>query len=296
MSKSGAFLKIQRVIVKNAPTILAAMGAVGTIAAVCMSSDAALRAKKAIEQAERDAKGDDYETYISGTKLLKSGKSEEDVKQELSIADNETDILKPALSKADKALIYAKAYAPTAIMTGASIFCIFGSNHINKQRIASLAGAYILKETAFEEYKAKAEEVIGKKKATEIGDEIIQSHIDQNPPTDLNTMQTNIPNAVQLSLWYDETSNRYFYSNQEYIRRAELEANRMLDKNGYVGINDVYELLGIEPIALGDDMGWQKDMNGEVTIEIGAALLGPDVPCGTIKMEVRPTSAWLSEV
>ena len=99
-----------------------------------------------------------------------------------------------------------------------------------------------------------------------------------------------------MSLWYDETSNRYFYSNAEYIRRAELEANRMLDKNGFVGINDVYSILGLDEIPLGDDMGWQKDINGEVTIEIGTALLGPDVPCGTIRMEVRPTSAWLSEV
>jgi hypothetical protein len=193
-------------------------------------------------------------------------------------------------------MIYAKAYAPTAIMTAASILCIFGGNHISKQRIASLAGAYILKETAFEEYKQKAEDIIGKKKANNISDEIIQQHIDKNPPTDANTLQSNLPNAVQMSLWYDETSNRYFYSNAEYIRRAELEGNRMLEKNGFVGINDIYALLGIEEIPLGDHLGWDKEANGEVIIEIGSALLGPDVPCGTIKMEVHPTAAWLSEV
>ena len=301
--KAGLFLKAQKFIVKNAPTILATMGAIGTVAAVVMSSDSALKAKHIIEVEEFKNQNRDFcDKY-----LPENVDSRESIKDICNIMESrgmtveESQLLeyndtKSTLSTADKALIYAKAYAPTAIMTAASIFCIFGGNHISKQRIASLAGAYILKETAFDEYKQKAEEMLGKKKASEISDDIIQSHINQNPPTEANTLQPNIPNPVQLSLWYDETSNRYFYSNAEYIRRAELEANRMLDKNGYVGINDVYSILGIDEIPLGDDMGWQKDMNGEVTIEIGTALLGPDVPCGTIRMEVRPTSAWLSEV
>lgn len=301
--KAGIFLKAQKFIIKNAPTILAAMGAVGTVAAVVMSSDSALKAKRIIEVEEfKNQNRDLCDKY-----LPEDTDSKESVKDicatmqsrgmtETEIKSIEYDNTKSTLSTADKALIYAKAYAPTAIMTAASIFCIFGGNHISKQRIASLAGAYILKETAFEEYKQKAEEMLGKKKADKISDDIIQNHINQNPPTEQNTLQPNLSNPVQLSLWYDETSNRYFYSNAEYIRRAELEANRMLDKNGFVGINDVYSILGIEEIPLGDDMGWQKDMNGEVIIEIGTALLGPDIPCGTIKMEVRPTSAWLSEV
>ncbi len=301
--KAGLFLKAQKFIVKNAPTILATMGAIGTVAAVVMSSDSALKAKHIIEVEEfKNQNRDLCDKYLPDN--VDSKESIKDIcnimesrgmtiEESKTMAYNDT---QSTLSKADKALIYVKAYAPTAIMTAASIFCIFGGNHISKQRIASLAGAYILKETAFDEYKQKAEEMLGKKKASEISDDIIQSHINQNPPTEANTLQPNIPNPVQLSLWYDETSNRYFYSNAEYIRRAELEANRMLDKNGFVGINDVYSILGIDEIPLGDDMGWQKDMNGEVTIEIGTALLGPDVPCGTIRMEVRPTSAWLSEV
>ena len=301
--KAGLFLKAQKFIVKNAPTILATMGAIGTVAAVVMSSDSALKAKHIIEVEEfKNQNRDLCDKYLPDNvdsresikdicNIMESrGMTKEESKM---MAYNDT---QSTLSTADKVLIYAKAYAPTVIMTTASIFCIFGGNRISKQRIASLAGAYILKETAFDEYKQKAEEMLGKKKVSEISDDIIQSHINQNPPTEANTLQPNLPNPVQLSLWYDETSNRYFYSNAEYIRRAELEANRMLDKNGFVGINDVYSILGIDEIPLGDDMGWQKDINGEVTIEIGTALLGPDVPCGTILMEVRPTSAWLSEV
>ena len=298
------FAKVQKFVVKNAPTILAAMGAVGTVAAVILSSDSAIKAKQMIQTEEFKKNNEDIcKKYLpKKTSKLTSVSDLIAMMDERGITTEERNAIvtydgtNSKLSKADKLMIYAKAYAPTAVMTAASIVCIFGGNHISKQRIASLAGAYILKETAFEEYKQKAEDIIGKKKADDISDEIIQQHINNNPPTESNTIKSNIPNAVQMSLWYDETSNRYFYSNAEYIRRAELEANKMLEKNGFVGINDVYAILGLEEIPLGDNLGWDKEVADEVVIEIGSALLGPDVPCGTIKMEVHPTAAWLSEV
>lgn len=292
--KLGGIVKVQKFIVKNAPTILSVMGAVGTVAAVILSSDSAIKAKRVIAEAEEKAKGENYDTYIRAQKLLGDGKTQEEVMDVIEIHDAK--IIEPPLSKADIAMIYLRCYFPTIVMTAASLFCIFGSNHINKQRIASIAGAYILKETAFEEYKQKAEEIIGKKKAREIDDEIVHQHILDNPPTEANTFQTTIPNAVQLSLWFDETSQRYFYSNAEYIRKAELEANRMLDKNGFVGVNDVYGLLGIPEVPMGENLGWDKEVCNEVHIIIGSDLLGPDIPCGTIRMEVHPTSAWLADV
>lgn len=297
--KAGAILKIQKVLVKNAPTILAAMGAIGTIAAVCMSSDAALKAKQAIEDAEREAKGDDYELYSECKKLAKKGYQETAIVKKLDISEDKLDVIKSPLSKADKAWIYAKAYGPTAIMTTASLVCIFGSNHINKKRIASLAGAYLMSETALKEYKEKAKEVVGVKKAQEISDEIIQDKVNNNPPNPEAVANADTPsmrNVVDLSLWYDVVSDRYFYSNADQIRRAELEAQKMLNKNGFVSINDIYAILGLRDIPIGNDIGWQKDRNKDVVLVIGGALDDNGQPIGTMDMDVHPSSAWLSEV
>lgn len=251
---------LQKQVIKNAPTILSVMGAIGTVGSVILSTDSALKAKKVISEQKKD------------------------------------------ISKADKAFIYAKAYAPTAIMTTASLVCIFGANHINSQRIAGLAGAYILKETAFTEYKEKAEEFLGKKKSQQVKDEIIQNHISENPPTEHNTV---IPpyygGPDTLSLWWDEVAKRYFYCNAERIRKAELRANKELQMSGFVSINDIYEMLDLPPIKTGDDSGWEYNLNDpassrnrEVSIEISGGLTEIDTPCGVMDMDPWPNSSWFA--
>lgn len=258
--QSSKFLdKIQKSIAKNSPTILAIMAGVGAAASVGLAIDGTLQSKKRIEEAKKESETGD-------------------------------------ISTGDKALIYVRAYMPTVTMLAATELCIYGSYKIHEKRLAALGAAYILSESNFKEYKEKAEEMLGEKKTREIEDAIIQKHIDETPQTPSNTSENHLPNATQLGLWFDETSRRYFYSNAEYIRRAEIEANAMLQKNGFVSINDVYELIGVDPIPLGDDMGWQSDLKEEVVIQIDAALMGPDIPVGTIRMEVHPSNAWISEV
>lgn len=203
------------------------------------------------------------------------------------------------ISKADKALIYIKEYAPVALMTTASLVCIFGSNHVHKQRFAGLAGMYILREASTKEYKDKVEEILGAKKAQQIKDDILQNKVITNPPNEKNTYVPILPESIEgLSLWYDEMTGRYFYSSAERIRRAELDATKMLHKNGFVTMNDVYELLETIPtMQIGDDFVWSiKNGDDEVVIEIGSTLTDSQKPCGTISMFPRPNSAWLGEV
>ena len=198
-------------------------------------------------------------------------------------------------SKADKALIYAEAYAPPVAIVAASLMCIFGANHVNHQRIAALAGAYILSETAFEEYKEKAEEMLGSKKVQQIKDEVIQKHVDENQPNMDNVYMTpNEPNAG--ALWFDETSQRYFHSSGDRLRKIENEANKILQKDGWVSLNDIYDLIGIPGIKLGDNLGWSTSMNSDVDMHIGGALTEGDQPCGTICLDPKPSSWWFSEL
>jgi len=264
MSASSIISNLQKTIVKHAPTILTAMAAAGTLASVALSSESAIKAKEELEKKKNP----------------------------------DSDI-----STADKALIYAKAYAPTAIMTTATLICIFGSNHVNKQRIAGIASAYILSETAFGEYKEKVEEIVGKKKAQQIKDNIVQEHIDKNPPTDQNTVCPPYYGGPDtLYLWRDEVANRYFYCNAERIRKAELQANKELQLSGFVSINDIYDMLELPRIKTGDDSGWEYDLNNptssrnrEVKITIDGGLTDIDTPCCVMDMDPWPNSQWFSQ-
>ena len=299
--KAGIFLKAQKIVVKNAPTILATMGAIGAVASTGLAIDGTLKARKELDKIAREEKGAKYFDYIAAKTMIDDGVDDTEIAKVLNIdSDDDTDIqdliADPVLSTGDKIKLYTKCYAPTAIMLAASLVCIFGSNHISKKRIAQLAGACLMSERALKEYKAKTAEVIGSKKAKDISDGIIQDKIDKNPVSAANVDTPAMTNITDLSLWYDVISDRYFYSSAERIRRAEIEAQRMLDKNGFVSVNDVYAILGIKDIPIGNDIGWQRDMNHDVKIEIGGALDDNQQPVGTMNMEVRPSSAWFSEI
>lgn len=256
MASMSKFLSdIREGITKNSPTILAVIGGVGVIGSVVLASKAAVKTKEDIAKAQEEAEED--------------------------------------LEFKEKAKIYAKNYWPTAAMVVATEVCIYGSNHINKQRFAALASAYILKETDFKEYKEHVEETIGHKKAQEIKDSLIQKHIKHTEQNESNTAEPIMPRGTKLDLWWDETSKRYFYSNVDYVRRAEIEANAMLQKNGFVGVNDIYEILGLETIPLMDNDGWDKETHGEVVLTIGSAVKDPDTIVWTMTMNAEPSSEWL---
>lgn len=306
MSVGTTFLKVQKLVVKNAPTILAVMGAAGAVASVVLAIDGTLKCQEELEKRAREEKGESYYKAQEAHYRQENGESNTDICKALNVkvvnTEEEADeyvnnlVNLTQMSTKEKVLLYLKYYGPSALMLTASAFCIFSGNSISKKRILQLTGALALSQKSLFDYKDKVEEIVGKKKAREINDEIAQDKVLNNPATAANTIIHNMSNQPDLSLWYDTVSDRYFYSNVDYIRKAEIEAQRMLEKNGFVSMNDVYSILGINEIPIGDDCGWSKDMNGSVILEIGAVLDDKGNPVGTLSMDVRPSNAWLSEV
>ena len=104
---------------------------------------------------------------------------------------------------------------------------------------------------------------------------------------------------MKLDLWWDETSKRYFYSNVDYVRRAEIKANAQLNTD-FVSVNDVYNWLGIDTIDLMENDGWDPNEVGEIVLGIGSAIKEPDIIVWTLSMDAKPkvdkeypSSEWL---
>lgn len=81
-----------------------------------------------------------------------------------------------------------KHYIPCMVTVGLGTGAIIGAQKINAGKIAAMTAAIATSETAFTEYKAKAKEVLGKKKEKEIVEAVHQEKVAKNPPTPSNVV------------------------------------------------------------------------------------------------------------
>lgn len=138
-----------------------------------------------------------------------------------------------------------KPYIPAVVTGAATLSCIFGANVLNKKQQAALMSAYALLDQKYKEYKAKVGDICGEETEKEIRCEIAKNHY--------------VPDDVDddgMNLYYDEWSHRYYRAEPEVVKDAEYELNKMMAVLGSVCINDYYDLLGIDMIEGGNDVGW----------------------------------------
>lgn len=145
-----------------------------------------------------------------------------------------------------------KLYLPTAASGVATIGAIAAAQKVNSNRTAALAAVYNVTQTAFNEYKAKAVEVLGEKKEkTAIRDSLAKERIAQ---TGERSDVFVLTEGAQLC--YDYFSDRYFQSTMEDIKKAMNDTQYEIANNLYVSLNEFYSRLGLAHIPYGDEVGW----------------------------------------
>jgi hypothetical protein len=283
--------------------VLAVVAGVGVVSTGIMARKNTIKAEKEIEKLRRDLKGIDYDNFVKALELKKQKKSASEIAIELGESeDYVNDILEEDIDNTEKAKVYAKAYAPTMVIGTATLACIFGSTHINNKRLAALGAAYVLSETSFKEYKDKVKDIIGEAKEQEVEDEIVKDEMRKNPLTNnniANNAYAGMVNEPGTSIWYDTYSGRYLITSAERIRRAELECQRILDKEGAVSINDFYGQLGVEEVDAGYSQWIRNDRHkDEMTVKISSTLNDDQVPIGIMKIvapEPHPEEYWVPD-
>lgn len=176
-----------------------------------------------------------------------------------------------------------KCYIPAAVTGASSIACIIGGCSVNTRRNAALATAYTLSETALKEYKGKVIETFGEKKEQVVLDSIAKDRIDKNPVSQNKVFVT----GKGKTRCYDWVSGRYFESDADKIKKAEIELNRQILADMYVSLNEFYDLLGLDPIGIGDDLGWNVDC-GTIELYFSAQLDDEETPCLVLHYNVAP--------
>lgn len=165
--------------------------------------------------------------------------------------------------------------------------CAIGSNSISNKKIAVLSAAYSLSEEAVKNLNGKMTELVGTKKTQAIKESITKDKFEKDS-------RTPAENAVILTgkgdvLCKDLYSGRYFRSTAERLGQAINEISARVMGEIYVPLNDLYELIGLPSIPLGDDLGWNvEDLSGgRLPISFTALLTEDNNPCLCLDYDIR---------
>ena len=163
----------------------------------------------------------------------------------------------PAILKTEVIEATWSFYVPAALTGAATIACIIGATKIGAKRNAALLAAYTLVDQGFREYREHVLEEVGETKEQKIRDKIMTDRMEKDPYKDNQVIML----AGGDHLCFESISGRYFRSDIELIRRAENEFNQIMltGSVGHSSLNDWWDLLGLEPTALGDELGWSID-------------------------------------
>lgn len=241
--------KVSHALKKASPTILTCIGAVGVVATTVLAVKAT---PKALELVKADSrKNHDGDPH--------------------------------AATKAEVVKSCWKCYIPAAVTGTLSVACLIGASSVSLKRNAALATAYTISETALKDYREKAVEVVGEKKAQAIQDAVTKDKIAKDPVEGKEIIMTGTDDV----LCYDVLSGRYFKSSQEKINRAVNEVNRNMRTEMYVSLNDFYYEIGLDGIGLGEHLGWNIE-KGYMDVQFGSHLASNGTPCLVISYSVAP--------
>jgi hypothetical protein len=178
----------------------------------------------------------------------------------------------------DKVRALAPIYIPTAGMIMISAACIVASNRIHKQRYYTLLALYSIGEKTLQRLQESIMEEVGPKKAENIRERSVAPRGD---------MPGNLILDEHRVLCFDVYSGRYFRSDSvESIRSAVNDINELLLSEDFVSVNELYFLLHLPPMEIGDDAGWRAD-DGSVKIVLDS-FIKDDMPCVSISFVAKP--------
>lgn len=183
-----------------------------------------------------------------------------------------------------------KPYVPAMVSGVSTMVCIFGINHFNTKRQASLMSAYALLENSFKEYRKHAEELYGETTDMDIKTKIVESIFNENGITK--------PEDEKL-LFFDYQSKQFFESTMQHVAQAECEFLDNLHDRGYACINEYYDILGIPGVEYGYQLGWYDFENNdpynchEFEINLEEVTIKDDVQCWVISFSMPPSFDYI---
>lgn len=253
---------------KHSPEILAVVGVVGvgaTVVTACVAttklSDILDETTDTIEKINETVANPDFADKYS----------EEDATKDKVIVYTQTSVK------------IAKLYAPSVILGVASVGCFLTSHNILRKRNIALAAAYATVDKGFKEYRSRVVERFGEALDQELrfnvkAEEFEEVVINEKGEEEIvkKTVSVVDPNTYSdYARFFDEACPGWSKDpeyNLTFLKRQQNFANEKLQTNGFLFLNDVYEMIGIPKTKAGQIVGWiydEKNPVGDNFVDFG---------------------------
>lgn len=255
-SLSRNFYKAGFQLKKHSPEILIVTGVVGTVVSAVMACKATTKVNDILDDTKTKVK--QVHDVLEDESIPEEKYSEEDGKKDLAIIYAQT------------GWNFVKLYGPSVILGALSITSILASNNILRKRNIALAAAYATVDKGFKEYRNRVVERFGKELDRELkynikAQEIEEVVVDEKgkEKTVKKTIEVADPNEYSdYARFFDEYCEGWSKDaeyNLIFLKQQQNYANDRLKAKGYLFLNEVYTMLGIEPTKAGQIVGWVYD-------------------------------------
>ena len=252
------FNKIGFQLKKHSPEILVVAGVVGAVTSAVMACKATTKVHDILEDTK--TKVDQVHEVLANDDIPEEKYSVEDSKKDLAIIYAQT------------GFEFVKLYGPSVALGVLSITAILTSNNILRKRNLALAAAYTTIDRSFKEYRGRVVERFGKDLDHELKYNIKAKEIEETVANEDGTETTetktvDVANPTEYSdyaRFFDEACSGWTKDpelNLMFLKRQQSYANDLLQRRGYLFLNEVYDMLGIPRTKAGQVVGWVYDEN-----------------------------------
>lgn len=258
LHKGGFWIK------KHSPEILTVTGSIGVVIGAVMVGTATTKinpileeTKENLERVREGAERGEVKAVVNG-EIAMIPYSEKDAQKDLTIF------------YAQGALKLAKLYAPAVMVGLGGLACLWGANNILHKRNAALTAAYAVAHKSLADYRGRLVDRFGKDLDRELMYNIKAQEIEEVVVNEDGTEQV-VKNTVDVAnpdynsiyaRFFDESCKGWSKcpeDNLRFLKMVQAWANKKLQAEGYLYLNDVYEALGIPKTKAGHVVGWIYD-------------------------------------
>lgn len=259
---------------QHSPEILVGAGVVGVVASGVLACRATLKVNAVLDESKKNIEKI-HEATEKGATAIGEEYTVEDSKKDLTILYTQTGVK------------LFKLYAPAVGLGALSIGAIVGGHSILHKRNLALAAAYTAVDKSFKEYRERVVERFGEALDKELKYNLKTKEVEEVVANEDGSEQvvTKTIQAMDGTADITDPFSRVFDDgctgwdpnpdfSKMFLIQQQNYANEKLKAQGYLFLNDVYEMLGFQRTPEGQTHGWiydEKNPIGDNFVDFGFA-------------------------